>query len=737
MTAVRWGAMARSLIVIAAIAQAIFWACNGLIPTSRSVALAASLSDADRPVLTLSMLDQRLATPVRRNGALMIDLTGLEIDFRADKTSDGAAFSSQFYQRLQKGLNGSKPLGLDLSEALIQGELDFARLSFRVPAYGGPGLKALDDFNREFQPLVALAAQGTLSPMSALSHSFLIQPRAKAIDTYVFQGALLLSQTCFNGEVKATNLTFLNRVEAEGVIFTQLADWQGARFARSADFNQAQFHQDSSFRSALFTRKTQFNQSEFSGFANWQGATFHENAGFAQAVFREVAFARSHWQKNADFDQATFHESTSFQKARFDQALFLTDAQFEAATTFRQAQFQDSISLRGARILSQLDFGDARFARGVTINVADLDFNPGEAKILGSPGQIGRVFSVPALASNETVLRNLVRNFRLLEQIGDANQLEYTTERLRLAQIGRQIFGVSLNQASAAQLLKVGLSRDQAAAVLIQANAQPFVSRADLLVLDEVDLATYLKVRDRITVKSTNLFNRGQRLLCWLLLAGLLLLSQYGTNVGLTFSVGAMATVLFALLFWIVDRYRRRVPTPLVPGREETIVMAAGSGGLFLLALSVLSQSSEYPLRTLVAVGVVVLLVPVGLLVRLYQQGRYHDLMDESYFVINGALRQLQVLIARLPTIPLWNFYRDRYAPLPIDRRWNWLNYFDFSLNNWFKFGFNDIRLRDKAVPGLVSALVWYQWGLGILYVVLLLWTLSRTIPGLNLLLYF
>jgi hypothetical protein len=53
------------------------------------------------------------------------------------------------------------------------------------------------------------------------------------------------------------------------------------------------------------------------------------------------------------------------------------------------------------------------------------------------------------------------------------------------------------------------------------------------------------------------------------------------------------------------------------------------------------------------------------------------------------------------------------------------------------KFGFNDIRLRDQHMPGLVSSLVWYQWGLGLLYVGLLLWTISRTIPGLNLFIYF
>jgi hypothetical protein len=146
---------------------------------------------------------------------------------------------------------------------------------------------------------------------------------------------------------------------------------------------------------------------------------------------------------------------------------------------------------------------------------------------------------------------------------------------------------------------------------------------------------------------------------------------------------------------------------------------------------------ADYPIWSLLWLGIVTLPVPALLVIRLLRQGRYHDLITESYLVEDGSMRQLRLLIARLPNIPKFPFFRDRYTPIMWDRRWNWLNYYDFSFNNWLKFGFNDIRLRDQHLPGLVTALVWYQWGLGLLYVTLLLWTLSRTIPGLNLLLYF
>ena len=710
-----------------------------------SVAYQAAI---ERPVLSLNELNRRLTYPVRQSGALVINLTGVTIDLRLGTEGHDPDFAAQFYQQLQQALNGPQPLGLDLSGALLQGDFNLTQLGLRVPAYGGAQLPALESFNQKFQPLTTQNSADTImarsrysnpiSSQSVLARRFLIQPQTAQADTRVFQGPLILNQTCFGGAVKAASLYFLNRLEAEQVIFTQPVDWRGARFARSVNFSQGQFQQESRFKDAIFAAPTQFNQASFGGFATWQGSTFYQSPSFAQADFKQTAgFGRSHWLANADFEQATFHAAANFQKSRFDRSLFLTETQFEQSANFRQAQFQSAISLRGAQIANQLDLGDARFSSEARINVSDLDFDPGEARILGSPGYIGQVFSVPTLANNETVMRNLVRNFRQLEQIGDANQIEYTAERLRLEQLWRQAVGLSLNQAEPQQLMKLGLSAEQAAAVYRRAKSQPFVSRTDFLGLSEIDLATYLKVRDRITAKPTTPPNRLLRLTHWAFLSGLLLLSQYGTNVVLTFSVGLIATTIFALIFWLVDRCRRRVPTPIMPTSEERLTMVIASGTLLIFAIGIVSRSSPYPARTLGAIALIVLPLPAALLLRLYQQGRYHDLMDRSYFVQNGALRKIQLLIARLPLMPKFPFYRERYSPLPIDKQWNWLNYFDFSLNNWFKFGFNDTRLRDQAVPSIISTLVWYQWILGTLYIVLLLWTLSRTIPGLNLLLYF
>ncbi|MEQ8541788.1 MAG: hypothetical protein RIB93_30550 [Coleofasciculus sp. D1-CHI-01] len=216
----------------------------------------------------------------------------------------------------------------------------------------------------------------------------------------------------------------------------------------------------------------------------------------------------------------------------------------------------------------------------------------------------------------------------------------------------------------------------------------------------------------------------------------LLLLSADGTSFGLVFGVGMIAIAYFGLLFWLLDRWRRRYPKPILPTSLETMYMVGSGAAATVGGAIAIFQTSEQPWLTLLCLAGLLFPIPLLLVWQLYRQGRYHDMLNVTYFVEDGGMRQLRLLIGRLPVMPRFGFFRDRYMPILWDRRWNWLNYYDFSFNNLLKFGFNDIRLREEHVPGIISTLAWYQWGLGLAYIALLLWTLSRTIPGLNLLIY-
>jgi hypothetical protein len=217
----------------------------------------------------------------------------------------------------------------------------------------------------------------------------------------------------------------------------------------------------------------------------------------------------------------------------------------------------------------------------------------------------------------------------------------------------------------------------------------------------------------------------------------LLLLGDYGTNFSVVFSVGIITIAFFSLIFWLIDRYRPQISQPIIPQREEIIYMLSSFAVLTIIGITNIFLTTDKPWLTLSCLIIILIPIPITLSIVLYWQGRYHKLLDTSYFVEDGSLRQFRFLLGRLPVMPRFPFFRDRYQIILWDKRWSWLNYYDFSLNNILKFGFNDLRVRDEYLPGIISCLVWYQWCLGVMYIILLFWTISRTIPGLNLLLYF
>jgi hypothetical protein len=531
-------------------------------------------------------------------------------------------------------------------------------------------------------------------------------------------------------------------VEAQGAEFAQEADWSETRFSQSANFTGVTFRQESRFRNSLFFTKADFSQGHFYGNANFQGSEFQGAARFSQVQFQQLAnFGRSQWQDNADFSQTRWQNQLIFTQAKFLSPLFLTESIFEQAALFQDAQFNAPVNLREAQVLNRADFSYSSFSPAAYLNVAGLEFDADQAKILGDPGQIGRVFSAPTLAGNETLFRNLVQNFRQLQQIADANQIEYTTQQLRLRELAQKVWRININTASIARLQRLGFSSGQASQIIQSRQQQPIRSLTALFRQGTIDLATYTKVRNQVMVAPRmsglqEILYRFNLIWQWLGLSLLLLLSAYGSSFWLIFGVGIVAIAYFGVLFWGLDRCRRRHPHPILPTPSETLWVMGSASLWTAIGLSAIFQVATHPWYTLGCLGILTLPLPLALLLRLYQQGRYHDLMEVSYLMEEGTLRQLRLLIGRLPIIPRYEMFRERYMPLLWDRRWNWLNYYDFSLNNLLRFGFNDIRLRDQHLPGLITSLVWYQWSLGLLYIALLLWTLSRTIPGLNLLIY-
>ncbi len=700
----------------------------------------AAIAQPERVPLTLEILQERVKTLIQSDGLPTVDLHGLVIDLRPENKE----FRDQFYRLVQAQIQRpGTPTGLDLSYSQILGDFQISQLGLRAPLYG----QALSPIFTPAEQEQLQRDRRRLAQLGKLSKSLLatpnVDPQAATLQITAFRGALKLNQTRFAGNADFTNTFFLNRVEASGVQFLQNSDWSQSRFSQISSFAGASFAKDARFRSSIFFAKADFDQTQFQGEVNFQSSEFQNTANFNRATFKQTAnFSRIQWQGNADFAQTRWLAQVLFSRSTFNGSFFLADAVFEKAALFRESRFNKPVNLRGVSILDRAEFSYASFAKGAYLNVPGLRFDSDVAKIVGNPGQIGKYISVPTLEGNENLLRELVRNFRKLEQIPDANQLEYTREKLRLGELRQQVFGININTANPAQLRQLGFSAEQVTEISTRRVQIPFRNPTELLSLGTVDLATFINVSDRIVAK--DILSPGQEVLrrittglSCLGLGLLLLLSRYGTNTWLIFGVGLVAIAYFGLLFWIVDRWRRLTPQPIVPTPTETIWVMSTYSFLTVAGFSAIFRNSEHPWMTLLSVGAIAVPIPAILILLLYKTGRYHPLIHSSYFTEEGSLRQLRILIGRLPIIPRHELFRERYEPILWNSRWNWLNYFDFSFNNLLKFGFNDIRLRDEHLPGLITSLVWYQWALGILYIALLLWTLSRTIPGLNLLIYF
>ncbi|MGQ4645971.1 pentapeptide repeat-containing protein [Lyngbya aestuarii] len=627
------------------------------------LATPALAATPERTPLTLELLQERIDSPVQSEGFSTIDLRQLIIDL----TKENAEFRDQFYQQLQSQLNRSKmPLGLDLSDSLIQGEFTINRLGLQASLSQG-----------SLPALLTPVEQEQLKRDTR----FLPEPVAQMPAITVFRGPLTIERSRLTGDLNFANTFFLQRVQASEATFIQQGNWSNISFGRSVDFSRALFGQDIDFSESTFFGEAGFNQAQFRGVANFSGSTFHTDANFSNVNFEALAnLTRTQWLKDADFTQVNWRDRSLFSNSRFSQSLLLADATFKESTTFRGSQFQKPVLLRDVSLLNQVDFSNTRFAPSAYLKVAGLTFDSDQAKIFGDAGEIGRLLSVPILQGNEDVLRNLILNFRQQEQISDANRVEYKMEILRLQQLRRRLIGSSFSN-----MLQVSWAIDA---------------------------------------------------LHWLKLSLLLLLSADGTSFGLVLGVGMVAIAYFGLLFWLLDRWRRQYLKPILATTLETVCMSGSFATVSLAGVFTIFHTGEQPWVTLLCLIGILLPVPLFLVWRLYQESHSCDWMNNTYFVEDGAARQLRLLIGRLPIRPRFGFFRDRYMPILWERRWNWLNYYDFSLNNFLKFGFNDIRLRDEHLPGAIATLVWYQWSLGILYVALLLWTLSRTIPGLNLLIY-
>ena len=312
--------------------------------------------------LTWELLQERVKTPILRDGNLTVDLRKMVIDLRPENP----VFRDNFYQLLRKELQktGATALGLDLSNSIIEGDFYGSDLGLRTPVYAQGIAQIFTPIEREqLESLRSVCLQSLTRafPNSKDCKSLLNNQLNNSSSISVFRGALIMVESRFNGEVKFPNTFFLQSVNVQGANFLKPTNWDESRFGRTVSFSGAIFHALSSFQGSIFFDKANFQNIKFLDAANFQGDVFCDDAKFNQGKFQQIVrFNSSYWQKNADFSSVIFNNQVNFNRANFHQFLFMKDAIFKQGLIFRESEFNEFVDLQSASILNQADFSDVK-----------------------------------------------------------------------------------------------------------------------------------------------------------------------------------------------------------------------------------------------------------------------------------------------------------------------------------------------------------------------------------------
>jgi len=227
----------------------------------------------------------------------------------------------------------------------------------------------------------------------------------------------------YNSEIRGyldfSNVHFKNEVFFKSTKFTGKANFWGAKFTENAGFPEADFGDTANFRGAKFEKIANFIFVKFSGgYADFWGAQFTGgDAIFGGAKFGMGAnFFRARFTGgDADFACAKFGGDTCFDDTEFTggDAIF-GGTEFAGDAGFTGAKFVGNASFWQAKFGGIADFSKATFNN--KLNITRLKFY--RLDLNWKMIENNLVYDGPAYLA-------LIKNFKLLEQFGDAGDCYY------------------------------------------------------------------------------------------------------------------------------------------------------------------------------------------------------------------------------------------------------------------------------------------------------------------------
>ena len=219
----------------------------------------------------------------------------------------------------------------------------------------------------------------------------------------------------FQDEASFEGTNFTKGLSLRGSLFRNKAIFRDAEFGDYVNFWLAEFENDASFENALFNGYADFRCAKFDKIAAFLGNQFYRDAKFFKSEFNDIAyFSMSRFHGDASFGDAQFRETANFDYCLFDGYSDFRYANFGGDADFRGAQFQGSADFRDSILDGDSDFQETKYGtdfdvRGMKFSILKVEW-PSIADYVISDGP---------------VYLQLIKNFKELEQFGDANSCYY------------------------------------------------------------------------------------------------------------------------------------------------------------------------------------------------------------------------------------------------------------------------------------------------------------------------
>jgi uncharacterized protein YjbI with pentapeptide repeats len=295
-------------------------------------------------------------------------------------------------------------------------------------------------------------------------------------DLKIAESKITIINSVFENDMDLSSTQFKKSAVFYGTSFLNFSDFEGASFGGNADFRYASFDGDANFESASFDGDAYFWNVSFGGNADFLYASFGGDADFLYASFGGDAnfrgtsfggytnFFDTNFDGDADFRGTSFGGYTNFWNTSFAGDADFLYASFGGYTNFFDASFDGDVNFWSASFGGDVHFfdtsfdGDVNFWSASFVGVADFRYASFGGNVLFEHMQFNKVFFSDTTFTNvslhETDFKSmrvdwsslkdtlvfdgpayikLVKNFREMEQFGDADDAYYQYRRLSQA----------------------------------------------------------------------------------------------------------------------------------------------------------------------------------------------------------------------------------------------------------------------------------------------------------------